>query len=360
MPSRLQACVIAARLVPLAYLGMREARLIRNMVMANLMGAIWICSRADLWVAASAAAVATKPIMARRPLILCSQQPEVNLSHRTDMGLDALAAASTARAVMARCLLVLCRRGQGQEGAGQGSIAEEPWELPQGTTCVCTHTVRVASKAVPHFEDLIEDVAQLLSVTGYARPWALLGACKRCYRCPAAVPVFAGKAAKAMLTVWCLTSGAGPVKAITSWKVSVSADMSSLPTVGEPIASFMGSGSCAALHCILLRLMCTRCCGLHAASLALRCWLCSLPSWLACRGHGTTWLQTYKMLTNSCSPGLQCVQGSSCAWCVSTKGSVTRLSLAVNRPCKCNVRLTWQLHVACMIVLVWQESRSVR
>ena len=79
MPSRLQACVIAARLVPLAYLGMREARLIRNMVMVNLMGAIWICSRADLWLAASAAAVATKPIMARRPLILCNQQPQVKV-----------------------------------------------------------------------------------------------------------------------------------------------------------------------------------------------------------------------------------------------------------------------------------------
>ena len=42
------------------------------------------------------------------------------------------------------------------------------------------------------------------------------------------------------------------MKAMTSWKVSVSADMSSFPTVGDPIASFMGSGSSAARHCILL------------------------------------------------------------------------------------------------------------
>ena len=81
-----------------------------------------------------------------------------------------------------------------------------------------------------------------------------------------------------MPTVRFLTSGAGPVKAMTSWKVSVSGDMSSFPTVGEPIASFMGSGSAAARHCILLRLVGTRCWGLHAASLALRCWLCSLRS----------------------------------------------------------------------------------
>ena len=99
-----------------------------------------------------------------------------------------------------------------------------------------------------------------------------------------------------MLTVRRLTSGAGPVKAITSWKVSVSADMSSFPTVGEPIASFMGSGSSAARHCNLLRLVCTRCWGLHAANLALRCWLCSLRSWLACRGHGTTRLQVHQVV----------------------------------------------------------------
>ena len=89
------------------------------------------------------------------------------------------------------------------------------------------------------------------------------------------------------------------MKAMTSWKVSVSADMSSFPTVGEPIASFMGSGSSAARHCNLLRLVCTRCWGLHAASLALRCWLCSLWSWLACRGHGTSRLQVHEVLAHA-------------------------------------------------------------